>query len=112
MNPVAMKLTSALNNGEETTPMQVQNLSVLNKSNDYIEKAPFQTMLDNAVDSLQNVSNTEFQNNKLIGDFIQGKCTVDEVLISTNQLSLEMSLATTVVNTAVTTFKEIQQMQV
>ncbi len=92
-----------------------QNISVINPIINPIEsisRAPFQIMLENAVDALQNVSNTEQENNKLIDEFIQGKRSVDEVLISTNQLNLEMSLLTTVVNTTVQTFKEIQQMQV
>ena len=95
--------------------LQTENISVLNPLSNPVEsisRAPFQIMLENAVDAIQNVSNTENQNNKLIDEFIQGKISVDEVMISTNQLNLEMSLLTTVVNTSVQTFKEIQQMQV
>jgi len=78
----------------------------------HLETVPFQDFLDKAVDALQDVSDTEFQNNKLIKDYTQGKASIDDVMISTSQLTLAMSLATTVIQNTVTTFKEIQQMNV
>ncbi|MFA5879539.1 MAG: flagellar hook-basal body complex protein FliE [Candidatus Margulisiibacteriota bacterium] len=95
---------------EDYMTMEVNNLNI--PTSDKIEGSAFQGILDNAVGILQQVSNTEFQNNKLIDDFVQGKASVDDVIISTNKLTLEVSLATTIINTGVQTFKEIQQMQV
>lgn len=76
------------------------------------EKVPFQEFLDKAVTALQGVSNIENENNHLIQQYTAGKATIDDVMISTSQLTLAMSLATTVIQNAVTTFKEIQQMPV
>lgn len=94
------------------SPFDPKNI-VLDKLNSSSESTvPFQEFLDKAVDSLQEVSNVEFKNNDLIQQYAQGKASIDDVMISTSQLTLAMSLATTMVQTAVTTFKEIQQMPV
>ncbi len=76
------------------------------------EKTPFQQFLDNAVSSLNGISGEEMSTDQLIKNYIAGKSSIEEVIMATNKLSLSIQLAVTVINTAVQTFKEIQQMPV
>lgn len=75
-------------------------------------QAPFQIMLEEAVESLQNISKIEFKTNDLIKKYSEKKASVEDVMLSVNELSLAISLASTVVTTAVQSFKEIQQMPI
>jgi len=104
-----MSAINLIGKKEDITTIEVSNLNIPKYK---LDESPFQMILDNAVQSLQQVSNTEYQNNNLIDEFVKGKASVDEVLVSTNKLSLEISFATTIINTGVQSFKEIQQMQV
>lgn len=73
---------------------------------------PLQIFLDNAIRSLQNVSKQEARVNNLMDDFIKGKISEDEVVLETAKLNLAISMVTTIVQSAVQTFKEIQQIPV
>lgn len=75
-------------------------------------QAPFQIFLEEAVESLKNISKIEFKTNDLIQKYAEKKATVEEVMLSVNELSLAISLASTVVTTGVQSFKEIQQMPI
>ena len=77
-----------------------------------IAEPPFQQFLDNAINSLNDISSQEIKTDQLINNYVTGKASLEEVILATNKLSLVMQLAVTVVNTAVQTFKEIQQMPV
>ena len=91
---------------------QPNNLRLSNLNTTGLEKVPFQDYLEKSVSALQGVSNVEFENNHLIQQYVAGKASIDDVMISTSKLTLAMSLATTVVQNVVTTFKEIQNMPV
>ena len=73
---------------------------------------PFQAMLDNALKALEDVSKTEQKANASIEEYIKGNVSMEDVLIEATKMQLAMELTITIVNQAVSTFKEIQQMQV
>ncbi len=73
---------------------------------------PFQQFLDQAVEALQGISNIEFKANDLSQQYIEGTASVEDAVFSTSKLNMAMSLATSVVNSSIQTFKEIQQIQV
>ncbi|MFC1478526.1 flagellar hook-basal body complex protein FliE [Candidatus Margulisiibacteriota bacterium] len=75
-------------------------------------QTPFSQLLDSAVSALSEVSKLEESTNALTADYMQGKATLEEVMIQSNKLSLAMQLAVSVINTGSQTFKELQQMQV
>jgi flagellar hook-basal body complex protein FliE len=74
--------------------------------------SPFSQFMDTAVNSLNDISTMESQTNQLTSEYINGRVSLEEVMLQTNKLSINMQLAVTVINTGVQTFKEIQQMQV
>ena len=73
---------------------------------------PFQQMLDGALGALENVSRTEERSNVYIQEYINGNVSMEDVLIEATKMQMAMELTITIVNQAVSTFKEIQQMQV
>lgn len=79
-------------------------------------KIPLQVFLDQAIQSLQNVSDEEHRMNDLIQRFVKNDpnnpVSEDEVVLATAQLNLSISMVTTVMQSAVQTFKEIQQIPV
>ena len=77
-----------------------------------INIVPLQVFLDNAIRSLENVSKQEARMNNLIDQFVAGKVSEDEVVLETAKLNLSISMVTTIVQSAVQTFKEIQQIPV
>ncbi|MBU0579761.1 MAG: flagellar hook-basal body complex protein FliE [Candidatus Margulisbacteria bacterium] len=72
----------------------------------------FQKLLDNALGALENISKTEQKANAYIQEYVQGNVSMEDVLIEATKMQLAMELAITIVNQSVSTFKEIQQMQV
>ena len=77
-----------------------------------INIVPLQIFLDNAIKSLENVSKQESRVNNLMDQFIKGTVSEDEVVLETAKLNLSISMVTTIVQSAVQTFKEIQQIPV
>ena len=73
---------------------------------------PFEDILNRAVSSLEDVSQTEFYADKLINQYIQGQADVADVMMATSKMNIMVQLAVSVVNSAVSTFKEVTQMQV
>jgi flagellar hook-basal body complex protein FliE len=73
---------------------------------------PFQVMLDTAVAGLKEVSATEEAAKAYVNQYAQGNVSMEEVMMEVSKMTMNVQLATTVVNHAVTTFKEIQQMAV
>ena len=73
---------------------------------------PLQIFLDNAIKSLENVSKQESRVNNLMEQFVKGTVSEDEVVLETAKLNLSISMVTTIVQSAVQTFKEIQQIPV
>lgn len=77
-----------------------------------LQTNPFEEVLSAAVDSLEGVSNTEFRANALINDYIRGNAELHEVMLATSKMNIMVQLAVTVVTTAVSSFKEMTQMQI
>jgi flagellar hook-basal body complex protein FliE len=72
----------------------------------------FDQVLGRAVDALDNVSETEMNANKLIDGYIAGKVELSDVMIATSKMTVAVQLAVTTITSAVSTFKEITQMQI
>lgn len=73
---------------------------------------PFEDILSKAVDALQGVSRTEANANQLISNYVAGRADLQDVMVATSKMNLTIQFAVTIVTQAVTTFKEITQMQV
>jgi flagellar hook-basal body complex protein FliE len=73
---------------------------------------PFEDILAKAIESLEKVSKTEIYANELVDKFVRGEAELQEVMVAQAKMSIMVQLAVTTVNAAVTTFKEITQMQV
>ena len=93
------QLTGVANNTAQGDP---KNLNIV----------PLQIFLDNAIRALSRVSRQESKVNDLIEQFVEGKVSEDEVVLETTKLNLAISMITTIVQSAVQTFKEIQQIPV
>jgi flagellar hook-basal body complex protein FliE len=72
----------------------------------------FDDLLAKAVESLQGVSKTEFAANQAIDGYIKGQVDLQEVMVAQSKATIMAQLAVSTVNSAVTTFKEITQMQI
>ena len=72
----------------------------------------FEDVLSKAIDSLNGVSRQERYANQMIEKYLRGEVDIHNVMIAQSKSSIMMQLAVTTVNTAVTTFKEITQMQI
>jgi len=72
----------------------------------------FDQVLGRAVDALDSVSQTEMNANRLIDDYIAGKVELSDVMIATSKMTIAVQLAVTTITNAVSTFKEITQMQI
>ena len=77
-----------------------------------INRVPLQMFLDKTVESLDLLSKQEFRVNDLIEGFVEGRVSEDEVIVETAKLNLSMQMVTTIVQSAVTAFKEILQIAV
>ena len=73
---------------------------------------PFQKFLDQAVDSLNQVSALEQSANDMVSKYTQGKASLEDAVFAMNELTTTMQLANQVVTSAVSTFRELEQMQV
>ena len=87
-----------------------QNAMVANPAK--LNIVPLQVFLDNAILALDKVSKQEFRVNNLMDQFVEGKISEDEVVLETAKLNLSISMVTTIVQSAVQTFKEIQNIPV
>jgi flagellar hook-basal body complex protein FliE len=72
----------------------------------------FQIALDKAVESLNRISAQDIKANALISEYVNGNVPLEEVIIQMEKASVAISLAMTVINSAVQTTKEILQMAV
>ena len=73
---------------------------------------PFEDVLAKAIDTLEGISRSEIYANQLIDKYMRGEAELHEVMIAQSKASIMVQLAVTTINAAVTTFKEITQMQV
>ncbi len=112
---VTLNETISLDRIDKTSMAQLTQGVVQNAGNANpkdIAIVPLQIFLDNAIRSLQNVSRQEFKVNDLMDGFVKGEVSEDEVVLETAKLNLAVSMVTTIVQSAVQTFKEIQQIPV
>ena len=72
----------------------------------------FDDVLVKAVDALNGVSHSENYANELVDKYVRGEVDMQDVMLAQSKMSVMMQLAVTTINAAVTTFKEITQMQV
>lgn len=73
---------------------------------------PFEDVLAKAIESLEGVSQSEVYANQMIGKYVRGEADLQDVMIAQSKMSVMAQLAVTTVNAAVTTFKEVTQMQI
>ena len=71
----------------------------------------FEDILGKAVDALNGVSQAEFTANDLISKYVAGSAELSDVMVATSKMSIAVQLAVTVVNSAVSSFKELTSMQ-
>ena len=72
----------------------------------------FEDMLSNAVEALNQVSQSEMKANDLISKYVKGEAELSDVMLMQSKAGIMVQLAVTTVNSAVTTFKELTQLQV
>ena len=72
----------------------------------------FENIFSKAIESLNGVSQTENYANQMVDRYLRGEVELHEVMVAQSKASVMVQLAVTTVNSAVTTFKEITQMQV
>ena len=72
----------------------------------------FEDVLSKAVEALNGVSGVENYANQMVEQYLRGEVELHQVMVAQSKMSIVVQLATTTVNSAVTTFKEITQMQV
>jgi flagellar hook-basal body complex protein FliE len=73
---------------------------------------PFDDLLAKAIESLNGVSRSEALANQTIERYIKGQADLQEVMVAQSKSTVMAQLAVTTVNAAVTTFKEVTQMQI
>ena len=122
-NELEKKRTKQINNERNISLESIDNIYLAQVNNGVVGNAqtakpdnlnivPLQIFLDNAIKSLERVSKQEFKVNNLMDQFVKGEISEDEVVLETAKLNLAISMVTTIVQSAVQTFKEIQQIPV
>ncbi len=71
----------------------------------------FEDILSKAIESLNGVSQTENYANQMVERYARGEADLMEVMVAQSKMNIAAQMAITTVNTAVSTFKEITQMQ-
>ncbi len=72
----------------------------------------FEDVLSKSIEALNGVSRSEIYANQLIERYLRGEAELHDVMLAQSKSSILISLATTTVNAAVTSFKEITQLQI
>ena len=96
----------------QAAPPAGVNQPALDGAPETLNRVPLQLFLDKSLQALSEVSKDEMRVNDLIQGFVNGDVSEDEVIIETSKLNLTMTLITTIIQSAVTTFKEIQNIPV
>lgn len=73
---------------------------------------PFEDILAKAIDALEGVSRSEIYADQLVEKYLRGEAELHQVMVAQSKAGIMVQLAVTAINSAVTTFKEITQMQV
>ena len=72
----------------------------------------FDDILAKSIESLNGVSRQENLTNQMINGFTRGEVELQDVMVAQAKLYIMVQLATTTINTAVQTFKEVTSMQI
>ena len=72
----------------------------------------FDDILSKAISALNSVSASERYADQMVNRYVRGEVELHEVMVAQSKMSIMVQLAVTTINTAVTTFKEITQMQI
>jgi len=89
-----------------------QSLTQLSQQQNRLETTPFQLFLDKAVDFFLRVSDQERHADMLMVDYVEGRISLEELMIEKSKAGVAVSFSLTLVNQVTQTFKEIQNMQV
>ena len=89
-----------------------QNLTQMAQAQNRLETTPFQLFLDKAVDFFLRVSDQERNSDMLMVDYVEGRISLEELMIEKSKVGVAISFSLTLVSQVTQTFKEIQNMQV
>jgi flagellar hook-basal body complex protein FliE len=77
-----------------------------------VSGSAFEDILSKSIGALEGVSRSEIHANQLIDKYLRGEAELHEVMLEQSKMSIMVNLAVTSINLAVSTFKEITQMQI
>lgn len=110
IDPLHLKLAQLI--GEEEPVTSTNPVVGPARTGPSFTGSPFEDILSKAVDSLEGISRAERTANDLIDRYVRGEADLQDVMVQSSKLNILVQLAVTTINLAVTTFKEITQMQV
>jgi hypothetical protein len=96
----------------DTEALTPQNLTQMSQAQNRLETTPFQLFLDKAVDFFLRVSDQERHSDMLMVDYVEGRISLEELMIEKSKVGVAVSFSLTLVSQVTQTFKEIQNMQV
>jgi len=108
IDPIALRLANLIGEDKKVSPASLG----IAPAEGGLKVSPFEDVLSKAIEALDGISKQDIRANQLIESYIKGEVEISDVMIATSKLSVMVQLAVTTVNLAVTTFKEITQMQV
>ena len=76
------------------------------------EQIPFQKFLDQAIDSLNQVSALEQSSNAAVEAYAKGNGSLEDAVFAMNELTTTMQMANQVLSNSVAAFRELEQMQI
>lgn len=107
IDPINLKLAQILGD-EEIRPSIAPGVAPMAD----FPTSPFEDILSKAVDALEGVSRQEIYTNQLIDKYVRGEADLQDVMVESSKTSIMVQLAVTTITSAVSTFKEITQMQI
>ena len=72
----------------------------------------FDDILNKTIEALNGVSKSEFHANQMIDRYAHGEVELHDVMVAQSKMNVMVQMAVTTINGAVSTFKEITQMQI
>ena len=72
----------------------------------------FEDILNKSIEALNGVSHTEIYANQMVDKYLHGQADLQDVMVAQSKMSIMETLAVTTVNSAISTFKEITQIQI
>ena len=96
----------------QTGALTPKNLTEMSQAQNRLETTPFQLFLDKAVDFFLQVSDQERRSDLLMVDYVEGRISLEELMIEKSKAGVAISFSLTLVSQVTQTFKEIQNMSV